>query len=436
MTSTLAVAQRAPWPEQLVSVAAFAVPGLALWLPSGYSYGAVLLLLGALLTLHRWPRQPRDAFTWWFAASMLAMGVLWAAQADPAEHFGRADRPAKYLLGAMCLFFVAAFPPRPQALLAGLVTGTLGAGAIAIWQMYGLHAERAWGHTNAIQYGNLALCMAAMLALYAGAVWAQLGWTARGLCVLGVAAGLNASVLSQARGGWLALLLAIPVLLAWLAVHRRRVFKAVSLGVVALVLLLSFANSRVLLERWERMEQEVQVYGQRGEAGTSVGQRLEHWRFAWDIARERPLLGWGFAGYMAEKAKRSGAGLYHPSIVEYKFVHNELLDQWVKLGVTGPAVLLLFYALPLAMFLPLASRMQRYQRDAALGAHALALRLCGTCVPLLYIGFGLTQVFFAHNSGIMFYLFMLMLLWAALRSVERQLGDLAPVQQPPAVPAP
>lgn len=426
--------QRPSWPEQLSSVAAFAVPGLALWLPSGYSYGAVLLLLGALLTLHRWPSQPRDPFTWWFGASMLAMAVLWAAQADPAEHFGRADRPVKYALGALCLFFVTAYPPKPKALLQGLVVGSLGAGAIAIWQMYGLHAERAWGHTNAIQYGNLALCLAALLALYAGAVWAQLGAAARVLCVLGVAAGLDASVLSQSRGGWLALALALPLLLGWLMLHSRRAFRMALLGVVAIVLVLSVANRGVLVERWDRMEQEVTVYGQRGEAGNSVGQRLEHWRFAWDIARERPFLGWGFAGYMAEKAKRADAGLYHPSIVEYKFVHNELLDQWVKLGVAGPAVLLLFYALPLWMFLPLASRLHIGRRDAQLGAQALALRLCGTCIPVLYIGFGLTQVFFAHNSGIMFYLFMLMLLWAALRSVERQLESMAPVQAAPAVP--
>lgn len=424
MKLPFAAAQPAPWPEQLSSVAALATPGLALWLPSGYSYGAVLLLLGALLTLHRWPRQPHSAWTWGFAAAMLAMAVLWAAQADPAESFGRADRPVKYTLGAMCLLYVTVFPPKPKALLAGLVLGTVGAGAIAVWQMYGLRAERAWGHTNAIQYGNLALCMAAMLALYAGAVWAQLGWGARALCVFGVLAGLDASVLSQSRGGWLALLLALPLLLGWLLLHQRRVFKVASLGVVALVLVLSVTNSGVLQERWDRMEQEVQGYGQRGDAGNSVGQRLEHWRFAWDIARERPMLGWGFAGYMAEKARRANAGQYHPSIIEYKFVHNEFLDQWVKLGVAGPAVLLLFYVLPLAMFAPLASRMQHYRRDAGLAAHALALRLCGTCVPILYAGFGLTQVFFAHNSGIMFYIFMLMLLWAALQAVERQLAGL------------
>ncbi|WP_273361325.1 O-antigen ligase family protein [Simplicispira suum] len=426
MISILAPAQPLSWQERLSSVAAFAVPGLALWLPSGYSYGAVLLLLGTLLTLNRWPRQRHEAFTWWFAASMLAMAVVWAAQADPAEHFGRADRPAKFILGAACLLFVTCYPPRPRALLAGLAVGSLGAGGLALWQMYGLHAERAWGHTNAIQYGNLALCLATMLALYTGALWRQLRISVRVLCILGVLAGLDASVLSQSRGGWLALLLALPLGLAWLYMRRRETFRAVGLGVAAIVAVLMVFNGGVLMERVERMEHEIQTYDQRGEAGNSVGQRLEHWRFAWDIARERPLLGWGFAGYMAEKADRVAAGRYHPSIVEYKFVHNELLDQWVKLGILGPAMLLLFYALPLAMFLPKRERTKNYERDAELGAHALALRLCGTCIPVLYIGFGLTQVFFAHNSGIMFYLFMLMLLWAALRSVERQLDALAP----------
>lgn len=33
------------WFSRCASLGAFMVPGLALWLPSGYSYGAVLLLL-------------------------------------------------------------------------------------------------------------------------------------------------------------------------------------------------------------------------------------------------------------------------------------------------------------------------------------------------------------------------------------------------------
>lgn len=419
-------ASPAPWPEKLSSVAAFAVPGLALWLPSGYSYGAVLLLIGALCTLNRWPRRmpQADAFTWWFAASLLCMAVVWAAQADPAEHLGRADRPAKYFLGAVCLFYVTVFPPQPKALLLGLVVGCLGAGGIALWEVVGHGADRASGTTNAIQYGNLALCMAAMLALYGGAIWSRLGRASRAVGLVAVVAGLDASVLSQSRGGWLALLLALPLACVWLYKNRRDMFRTVGLAVLLVVAVVVVLNSGSMVKRFDIMEHEIHKYDQRGDAESSVGQRLEHWRFAWSAVREKPLLGWGFQGYMQEKARRVAAGEYGRSIAEYKFVHNEFLDQWVKLGITGPAVLLLFYVLPFAMFLPLKRRMQTYARDQERAAHALALRLCGCCIPVLYVGFGLTQVFFAHNSGIMFYMFVLMLLWAALRRVERELDTL------------
>ena len=41
----------------LASAAAFLVPGLARWVPSGYSYAALLLLLGAVCFAPLWPRR-------------------------------------------------------------------------------------------------------------------------------------------------------------------------------------------------------------------------------------------------------------------------------------------------------------------------------------------------------------------------------------------
>ncbi len=124
------------------------------------------------------------------------------------------------------------------------------------------------------------------------------------------------------------------------------------------------------------------------------------------------------AGYTAEKAARVAAGKYHPSILEYKYVHNELLDLFVKTGLVGVAVLLVFYALPIYMFWPSPARLAACEGRPGLRSQVLALRLSGLCIPVLYIGFGLTQVFFAHNSGIMFYGFMTMLVWAALLGLE------------------
>lgn len=68
------------------------------------------------------------------------------------------------------------------------------------------------------------------------------------------------------------------------------------------------------------------------------------------------------------------------------------------------------------VYLPTRARMAAYAGQAAeVRAQVLALRMAGVCIPLLYAGFGMTQVFFAHNSGIMFYLFMVMTTWSAVR---------------------
>ncbi len=408
------------WAEQLNSAAAFAVPGLALWLASGYSYGAVLLLIGAVCTLHRWPRERQQILTGWLAVCMFAMALMWVAMADPSENLGKWDRPAKFILAIPCLLYTVVFPPRPKAFFWGLVVGCIGAGAIAMWQVYGLHEWRASGRTNAIQYGNLALLLAVMLAVYVAAVHKQLNGGEKVLAVIAVVAGMDASVLSLSRGGWLALLASMPFALLLLYWNRRRLFWRVVVGLMIAVGLMSVLNRGMLATRWDEMTSEIRVYETTRNASTSVGQRLEHWRFAIDAGLEKPVLGWGFGGYMEEKQKRVSEGRYQPAILEYKFVHNELLDVFVKTGLVGVCVLLWFYFLPLWMFWPTRKRMQMFDgADPAQRRKMLALRMCGVCVPVLYMGFGLTQVFFAHNSGIMFYLFSIILLWSMVQGHER-----------------
>jgi O-antigen ligase len=408
------------------TAAAFLLPGLALVLQSGYSYGAALLAIGALASLHRWPRARHDAGTWWLFASMLVMGVLWITLADPAERTGQWDRPAKFVLAAMCLLFATAYPPKAKAMYGGLIVGCIGAGAVAMWQVHVEGAPRASGfptqRTNAIQWGNLALLLGVMLLLQAIALRKRFGWPGKLLAVVGVLAALDASVLSQSRGGWLALLAAIPLGLVLLYQIKPRALGKAVIGLLVLLAVVSAMNYRVLAQRMHLMEKEVVVYDTQRDASSSVGQRFEHWRFAWDMTKERPLLGWGMGRYMAEKEARVAAGRYHPAIVEYKFVHNEVLDVLVKRGIVGLLALLAFYAIPIWLFWPTRERMACHA-DARVRAQVLALRLAGLSIPVLYIGFGLTQVFFAHNSGIMFYLFMTTLCWSALLGLER--GDCA-----------
>lgn len=417
---------QAPWQRQLTTIAAFLVPALALTVASGYSYGALLLLFGALVTLPRWVSIRPDRGTILLALTMMGMALLWGVLSNPQDGWGRFDRPAKYVLAVLCLLFATAYPPRARALYWGLLAGSIGAGSVALWQVFGLGIPRATGfpssHTSsAIQWGNLALLMGSMLALQTLVLSKQIGRARTAVAWLAVLMAFNASVLSQSRGGWLALLLALPVGFYLLGHFHGYALWRILVGMVVVLGVLGAVNHKALSERWDAMEKEVLVYGVHREADNSVGQRLEHWRFAWNVGLERPILGWGMGGYLEEKDKRVAAGQYKSAILEYYNAHNELLDMFVKAGVVGVAWLLLFYAVPLCMFWPTRSRVAAYEnRAASVRAQMLALRLAGVSIPLLYVGFGLTVVFLSPNSGIMFYLFMVMLIWASLRGLDAE----------------
>lgn len=414
----------APWPRQLTTLAAFLVPALAVAVASGYSYGALLLLLGALAALPHWIARKPDGRSLVFAALIVGMGSFWFILAYPEPGWNQWDRPMKFYLGAVCLLFVVACPPRPSASFWGLLVGCIGAGGVALWQVWMEGQPRAsgfpTGRTNAIQWGNLALLLGAMLAAQLMAQRKRLSPWIIAVGALATAGALNASVLSQSRGGWLALLLALPVGLWFVLRFNRRMLGGVIVAVAVVVMAVGVANRHVLEERWQIMQTEVQEYQNQGSADSSVGQRLEHWRFAWDLGWERPVFGWTTAQYIEEKTKRVAAGLYQPAITEYVYVHNEVLDVFVKAGLVGVTCLLALYFWPIYLLWPSKRRMVAFENQSpGWQAQWLAMRVSGLCVPVLYMGFGLTQVFFAHNSGIMGYLFLTMLQWAAVVGMER-----------------
>ncbi len=410
---------RLKWFRRCASVGAFLVPGLALWLPSGYSYGAVLLLVAALASVPVWGRQPAPRVAWWLAAAFACMAAVWMLDIGPTWGWGSMDRPLKYLLALPCIFYLMVFEPRASWLWMGIAVGAVGSGLISLYQVFWLSLPRANGFTNAIQYGNLSMLLAVMSGLLLVVQWRR--WVAwqRLLLLAAVALGVTGSLLSQSRGGWLALVLLVPVC-AWLLVHttgqRRMYWGVCGLAVVAAVM----SQVPAVEQRVDEARLEVQGYKDHGEGRNSVGHRLAHWRLAWDMGWDRPLTGWGRAGYEAEKKRRVAAGQAHPIVLEFSHAHNEVLDLFVKRGLPGVLLLLAFYGIPLVMFWPRADRIR--DGTGRMDRESLSLCLVGVMLPLSYIGFGLTQVFLAHNSGNMFYLFMCPLVLAALHERRTRMG--------------
>ena len=415
MTSSMAL--------KLTSFSAFLLAAQAIWVPSGYSYGAALLLLGALLYAPRWLRQRPEPATLWLAALLAGMGCMsFLLSLDLGV--GRWDKGSKWLLGVPCLFFLAAYPPRPRAFIVGVPIGCIGMGALAAWQTWGQGLPRAAGFTNAIQWGNLALLLACMALVCLTVLWRLRSWPWRITMGLAVPAGMAASLLSQSRGGWLALGLVFPVLLLQVRQVRPRLFGRVLVlslvsvaAVVAVLALTPRLNARVAVA-----VTEVGNYLATGDGSTSLGNRLDQYRLAAQLIPQKPWLGWGAHGYVQEMERLVVSGQFAQEQVHYPEIHNIFLDAWVKVGLFGVLLQAALLACVLYLFWPSRRRLRQWPDDSADWHDALALRVMGSLVPVCYLVFGMSQPFFNHNSGIMFFVFYVAVLWTALRGLERGLG--------------
>lgn len=411
-------------PLHLTSLVAFLIPAFALWIRTGPSYGAALLLLGTLCFMLRWIKIRPTSGTWALAIALLSMAVLWF-ELTTQQGFHRWDRPIKWALGALCIFFAAAYPPRPNAFFYGLPVGCIGMGALAFWQVFGQGMGRATGYTSAIPWGDTALVLACFSGVYTAVFWKEKSWSWRLLQIFSVIAGLSASLLSQARGGWIAL---APVLLMFLLIgwqmrsHLFRPLAALLCGLL-MVFLLIIGITPSLRAHVEKAVTEVSQFYQDHKVGTSLGIRLEQYRLALEVIPEKPLLGWSRKGFVAETERRVALGDFDPSIIEFKdFIHNEILDSWAKTGIPGVLIQLAIYAVPIFLFWPSRKRLSHLKIQEE-WQQALCLRLMGCLMGVMYLSFGMTMPYFAHNSGTVFFIFCLICLWSALQSLDRKPND-------------
>jgi len=403
------------WPQRPVLWSAVGLlPALSLSLPSGYSIGALLLVAIGVHHIIWRNQQPAEwntslrAFAWCTAA----MGVLWALDMlwrEPFQTNGM-DRPLKYALALLAIPALLRGLPSLASLKWGIWLGAWSAAGTAAWQIHVLHWDRAWGYTNAIAFGDLAL----LLGIWSW-VWARTSehpasvWFGRGAAL----AGLYACMASGSRGAWLVAPVLV-VLVLWLG-HRqpeseRGALRSWQLSVALAAALAVTAVLWQMQPRIEQASQEVQQYQQAQNSETSVGQRLAHWELAWAMGLERPWLGWGQIAYDHEKLRRVEAGEIPRVLLRFGHAHHEWLDMWVKKGLLGVLVLASFLWVP-GWYYAAALRQWRGQPEG--GARAAAA-LCGMITVVGFIGFGMTQVMLAHNSSTVMYLFMNLIWLAAL----------------------
>lgn len=255
---------------------------------------------------------------------------------------------------------------------------------------------------NAVTYGNYMAYMAVVAVFSLG--WRLTSYTRTEvfLKILCAGLGLAGFVLTQTRSGWVAMpvfVLLGAVLFVGLARWRKLLLAAV-LGLVVLGSV--FASSSALRDRAVlAYDNVVACQGASALEQSSVCLRLQLFRAAIDMFKERPWVGLGDGGRFnqAMVAESHPKGLVSDFLVNpanyFGEPHNDLLFMLASFGLPGFIGLLLAYLAPCWYFIRrLGSSVPQPARVAA----AMGLALC-----LGFLIFGFTETMFRRMHTLSFY---------------------------------
>ncbi len=388
-------------PALWISVAVFLFGALSLIASSGYTYGPILLLLPALGYLWVRPYPRLDSQDKILIASLLIYFAV-SCITNFIHHLptNTYDNASRFLLAIPVLLLLLRFSVKPAFLWSGIAVGAVGAAIVAVVDFYVRGESRAAGHNNAIQFGDISMLFACLL--MAGYSWAKQARWMIALFVLGITCGIFASLLSGARGGWLAL----PVVAIFLYVsngfykHKKLSFTFALVFVGATLMFYGLQQTSFVQARIQEAVSDLLQYTQAQNTNTSLGIRFTLWQSGLNLIAQQPLIGWGsVANYV--NATGDTADVFQ----RFNHFHNEIVDAMVKRGLLGGIALLLVYGVPAFLFF-------RQLKQPLVRPFAQA----GLMLVLATFIFGLTQSFFSHSSGVMVYVFMLVILWAQCRA--------------------
>jgi O-antigen ligase len=377
-------------PAQFITLLVFVVGAFTLVLPSGYSFGFYFLCFTGLGVWLR-DRQglvPDEAkyFLWPLLVYAIGQGAMALHEKWMLRQLGNV---LPFLLVPFGVWGIRKCKPNDTWFWAGLAVGALGAAAFAGYQSVVL-GLRAGGHTHPIQFGNIALLLGVLCLVRAMVVfeWSKLN----ALLWLGFIAGLAASVWSQTRGGWVAVVL----IFVWILAKATQGWGLVQKGVVVLVLagLLgapALQSSGVVQSRIKEAATEFNAFFEHGKQDTSVGARLAMWKIGLSGIANAPFFGHGDQGWLGQRDAAIANGELSSFSAGFTHLHNEYLNVTFKRGLAGLALYLALYLVPMLLFF------KPYLNDARNKVRSLAI--AGMVIPMMFMDFGLTQTFLSHNSG-------------------------------------
>ena len=393
------------------SFSIFLFSAISLVIPSGFSYGPVLLVIGSFSLLFYFNRLKLGVYDWIFIGIIFAYCMINFffnyIHELPLRSY---DRPSRFLLAIPAYLFLIVFPPKKIFFIVGITTGVIATSIMSFYQQYTNTQDwggRSNGLMNPIQFGDISLLLVAFL-LVGYLKYRHSTSAVKIIYFLTLIFGFIGSLFASARGGWLA----IPVILLIFlktAKFKTAVLMYASLICFCIILCFMFLQpDNIINSRIIQAKSEISNYLNGNDDGrlTSLTARIKMWENGLVAFKDQPLKGWGSLDSIKKAYPSRWQELNHED--NYGHLHNEYIDELVKRGLVGLLGLLALYLVPLLYFY----RLTKVTTDTTLQFFSAS----GVILILSVMIFGLTQTFMAHNSGVIVFIFYLVILKAYCRN--------------------
>ena len=400
-------------PKLFINASIFLFFTLLLMFPKGYNYGSTALLVLSILFLCyllykrvnflEVVKQNKVIFvvtTFYFLVSLFFIFFH-------GEKIKLIDNPLRAFLFLSVIIFIVYSLVKFDILLYSIPLGSFISGVVALYQYYILSLESAFYNQMKIQSGDIAMSLGLfsfVIAFHLLDVNKHKKKLVALVIFFGIF-GVLASLLSFARGGWVA----IPILLLILIFLYRHLLskKLLLLGGITFLCIISvvLTTNNKLVNRLSEAQYELKLYLSGDDKVSSIGERLDMWKIGSKAFLEHPISGWSLKELDYYKKDLSDKNIVTKASISFSHLHNQFIDELVKKGIVGGVAILGIFFLPLYIF-------YTKQKNKKNNKRIKFITTLGIVHILSTMSYCVTQAFISHNSGNIFYFFVLFLFYA------------------------
>ncbi|MDN3714571.1 O-antigen ligase family protein [Vibrio breoganii] len=396
-------------------------PVISVFIGSGYNYGAVLAFIPALfacianrgsININRETRNFILILLAYFFSFVITVVYTGNSISD-------LDRPSRAILAIPVLLSLVIYPPKIKYIAISIFLGSLAAGAIGLYYFIYFPDIRAFdaavggwwldGYMQ-IQTGAMVTTLAMSCLALSIYYYRRNNFKLVFISIISFLLAIFGSAMSGSRGVWIF----IPIAIIYLFYINRDLLNKKIFAFIIIVLSLIFnalVQTKLIQERLDLGINNIQDYSEGINTYTSFGIRMDLWKSAIVTFNDHPILGAGTEERIESRKLQGESGLINIRTSKLRYhAHNQFLENLSVYGIVGLITLLLLFLYPLYFFTKKSDK-----NDSIINQ-------LGFIHIIMMMGYCLSQSVFNHNSGIIYYCLMLVILASPLLNASHTTG--------------